>query len=868
MTPPRLCPLIDADRTPGCGAKAARLATMLRLGLPVPPGVVLTDAAFQEFIDHNKLRSSVEAVAAAGDCDSLVRRAAELRAQVMAAEVPAAVVEELRSARPAAPWAVRSSALGEDSTEASFAGQLDSFLGMESDADLEQAIRACWASYWSERVLLYQLSRGVRLGGMGVIVQRLAPARFAGVLFTRAPGANGATMMLIEFCPGLGDALVSGRTTPGRIVLARDGGRCLERAPCDGADDFPGPETISCLVRAAQVLEKELGAPQDIEWAVGPDERLALLQTRPITGAVSPTAPRVVWSNANVNENFPKPVTPLLYSVAALGYYHYFRNLAVAFGFDRGRVEAMEEPLRHLIGTHAGRIYYNLTNIHAVLRQAPFGEALAASFNSFVGTTATAPAARPRWGRRVVELVRVAFQTARQFLFLSRRVAQFERTVQEFANRTEPADLQRRPLLALRDDLRGFLAIRSHWTDAALADAASMVTYGALKHLLRRDFPEEESSALHNTLLKGLADVVGHAGIVRLWEMSRLIRENNDLQNLFAGHNGDELLARLRQAPEAAAFVAAFDDYLRQWGYRRSGELMLTVPSFDERPAELLDLVRVYAARDGDSPAEQLQRQVAERAAETQRVLTLLRRRKLVRFLPWPTRATVVRVLLRWARTAIAGRERARLKQALLYNRLRRIALAIGDQLVEQGRLTEREEIFFLTFTEIDDLLSGTAMFPDRVRELVRLRRQAHASFAALRPPDTLELPEGAYYDAAAEASPVAEAVNGDGVLRGVGACGGLATGRAAVLADVSEFGRLREGDILVTRQTDPGWGPVFPLIRGLVIERGGMLSHGAIIAREYGIPAVVGVAEASRRLATGQTITVDGDRGCVHVRD
>jgi pyruvate,water dikinase len=228
-------------------------------------------------------------------------------------------------------------------------------------------------------------------------------------------------------------------------------------------------------------------------------------------------------------------------------------------------------------------------------------------------------------------------------------------------------------------------------------------------------------------------------------------------------------------------------------------------------------------------------------------------------------RAIVSRVL-RWTQACICLRERARLKQALLYGRLRRIVLEMGSRLAAARRLDGAEDIFFLTAGEIDALLSGSAMFPGGVPALVALRRSQHAAATRLTLPDSFTLPEGEYFSAgdAGEGPPLSCRA----ALQGVGACGGVATAPAAVLADVKESGRLRAGVVLVTRQTDPGWGPIFPLISGLIVERGGMLSHGAIIAREFGIPSVVGVRDATRQIVHGTVVTVDGNRGAVTIAD
>ena len=290
-------------------------------------------------------------------------------------------------------------------------------------------------------------------------------------------------------------------------------------------------------------------------------------------------------------------------------------------------------------------------------------------------------------------------------------------------------------------------------------------------------------------------------------------------------------------------------------------------------------LIKAYVATEGESPVELLERQARERIAETQRVLNLLKRQPLVRRLPWPNKALLLRLVLHCTHRAIALRERARLKQALLYSRCRQIALAIGKQLMALGYLEDRTDVFYMTYHEIDALLTGTAMFPYQVRELIQLRKRGHLDLSAMSLLDTFELEEGSYLDRniGQRAQPQDKSPALPGLrpqandatpteMRGVGACGGSVTGPAAILKSTSELQLLKQGDVLVTRQTDPGWGPAFFLIKGLVIERGGMLSHGAILAREYGIPTVVGVRAATERISHRQTISVNGDSGVVQL--
>jgi phosphohistidine swiveling domain-containing protein len=874
----------EAEHPGEVGGKAHSLGRMRKLSIQVPEGFIVTNTAFQTFLAQDGLGEHIRGLQAGlrrEDLPAIDAAAQEIHGLVLKAPLPPSFREQLSAWRSELledeELIVRSSAVGEDSQEASFAGQLDSHLHVRTPEELERALAGCWASYWSRRSLAYQLSRGVPLRGMGVVVQRLVPSRVAGVLFTRGPGNSPTAEMLAEYCYGQGEALVSGRLNPGSFTISRGDYRWRHLyAPEQEADDAAGlldEARVAQLARQGMLLEEKFGGPQDIEWTIDGDGQLYFVQARPITAPLGDNkAPVSLWSNANISENFPGPVTPLLYSVAAEGYRCYFRNLAQAFGVSQRRLERIEAPLRHLIGAHGARLYYNLTNIHAVLRAAPYGDLLARYFDQFVGVPAApdAPAAEGDAESRLshaLELAVIVFKTGRLYRSMEERLQEFERTVDTFCARSHPSLLPDKPLSALREDLLGFLDIRfRRWTHASMADAAAMVCYGALQQLLRHEFPAPEQAALHNTLLKGLSDLASSAPIDALWTLSRQVRQHPELRALFSELPGHELARRLRDGafPE---FQRALEDFLERFGFRGSGELMLTLPSFQEDPSGLLDILKGYVGLEGASPAERLRTQTAEREAITASIRDELRQRRLVSFLPFTDRAWLFEHLLTWTQKAVGFRERARMKQALLYTRLRRISLAIGEKLARRGQLQTAEDIFFLTYSEIDALLSGTAMFAGGTAALISLRRTQHQELSRMSPPDTFTLREGEVLTGTT-AMAASEDTAETGPLTGMGTCGGQITARGTVMEDLSDSHLLTAGDILVTRQTDPGWAPVFFLIKGLVMERGGMLSHGSILAREFGLPSVVGVRDATRRIRQGQTLSVDGDLGHVRVLD
>jgi pyruvate,water dikinase len=672
---------------------------------------------------------------------------------------------------------------------------------------------------------------------MGVIVQRMIDATMGGVLFTRSP--TDVEALAIEYVHGHPGELVAGAVEPERLIVPRG-------TPPKGA---PFAE----LATLGLALERELGGPQDIEWLVDRANKLWIVQSRAITTAT----PCQVFSNVNVNENYPRPLSPLLYSIASEAYENYFRNLGRSLGVRESVLEQIDAPLRHCVGVHGARLYYNLTNIHRAIAAAPFGAQLGAAFDGFVGVdderregerTARSQQQRPRWYERAKTLW-VAIRLSRS---LPRRVARFEARVETYVARTEA--LERLSIEQLLTRLHEFLQLRlRHWTDASLADLAATLGYASLRWTLRRTLGEDAAKRLPQSLLLAIPQLASARPIERLWALSREARANPVLCEAFAelAHTDpDALLATLRADARQQQFCAALDDYVREYGFRVSGELLLTTESYVERPAALLPVLASYLSLEGPSPEQTLALQRARRDQAIAELRGQLRAHWRVIF----DRA------LRATQRAIGYRERVRLRQAQLYSRLRAVVRELGRKLVARGRLSQSDDLLFLSWREIDEWLRGHAMFPAAIGELVQLRRREHARLSAARPPDTVHLPVGDYLDRPADTHEIADAET----LEGIGVAGGRTVGVARVLEDLSEVGTFARGECLVTRQTDPGWAPLFFLAKGLVMERGGMLSHGAIVAREFGIPGVIAVPNATRILRSGERIEVDGDSGRV----
>jgi pyruvate,water dikinase len=842
-----LLPLSQALDPEDCGSKAFNLGRIICSGLQSGDGFVLSSEAFQLNLSRLGLESSV--VAVFGSESELKEEAASLRQAILQGGISDALHKTLSAVlEPEAVYAVRSSAVGEDGASSSFAGQFDSVLGCDSPDKVAKAVCAVWASLLNPRALAYARQKEQRLSKMAVIIQRQVAAVASGVLFTRDPRAPAGQHMIIEYCDGLGERLVSGQVTPACGLIARaDGTYTDERGRETESSWSPHPPPASTQLRdLGMALETEFGCPQDIEFSVDQNDEIIVLQSRPITTYAS-SGPMVSWSNANIAENFPDPICVMLQSFVARGYGAYFRSLAAAYGVPRARMERIEERFDEVVACHGGRLYYNLSNIHALLYSVPGGQKLAQYFNAFTGAEGmeTPTKARISSLSELIELGLMPFCVLWNYSVLPRRLKVFEDQIASYADETDRRTLDAKSPEELARLIERFLEIRlNNWTPAALSDAAAMISYGLLGTILR-DKPDIDE----NELLQGLPGLASAAPVEALWALTLELRNDRAAETIRT-QAPEDVLHQLESGALGEA-GEKIQEYLDTWGFRSSGELLLIRATPQEDPISVLPLLRAYLQSQDAGPMEKSARQ-----AEVRKDRTRIASRAL-----GPGRRQVFRAVLWATQRSIGFRERARMKQALLYSRLRQVALASARKLVQQGIISRTDDVFHVGLDEVIDALRGASLPEVDIAS----RKRALSDNQSWAPPAAFVLPRGqAFNERDAKDAPL---VSGDALrLRGIPACAGRVGGTAAVVLDVSEVGSIRKDQILVTQQTDPGWAAVFFLVKGLVIERGGLLSHGAIIAREYGIPAVIGVEGATKTIKNGAQIEILADIGEVHI--
>ncbi|HLQ10620.1 MAG TPA: PEP-utilizing enzyme, partial [Ktedonobacteraceae bacterium] len=623
------------------------------------------------------------------------------------------------------------------------------------------------------------------------------------------------------------------------------------------------PEQIRAIARVGCLVESLFGVPQDIEWAIA-GEQLYILQARPVTtlaasntkgeqkgGAWTPGAPGDdtwdrgndkppqpfdLWTRTNFGENLPYPVTPLTST-----------GFPLIMGQNTDPAQAGPQVARRFYGRlyiNEGAIMHMLTEDYGLpsfLIDSMWG-------SSRRGKHKSKGRFRPwRLMRRVPSLLRMLSQqrkkgnrqggkqTPEQFF------AQIDNWVNYFMQR-DLRSLDDRALWA-----EGIPAWRERgayvMSKNIAISAPSAVMFGLLERLVGWWAKRKE---ITHDLVTGISGVYSAEVGPMLWRMARALRDAG-LVGVVLDKSSEAALAELRQAPEAGPFMEQFEIFLQRHGHRCPNEVELLHPRWAEAPQQVIALLAGYLQAGDSIDPEEAERRQRQRRDEA---VAMVEKRL------GPVRRKIFRAVLARAQKAVRVRDNSRYYVTKFYFPTRKIFALLGQQWAERGWLQQADDIFFLTVSELERLVAeGDPMALEHdLHSLVTDRRLAYEYWFTVVSPDVIG-PDG---------QPVVEEEKEATVLEGIAVSAGRARGIARIVLDPREAARLLAGEILVTQATDPGWTPIFPLVSGLVLEIGGQLSHGAIVAREYGIPAVLNVQGAMRRIRDGQVITVDGNTGRV----
>ncbi len=865
-------PLAEARDASLFGPKAAQLAALGDVpGARVPEGFAVSSLAFEATLGAVLPRAQWPAQLLAGGVEA--RRAWRLEAirqRLLEAPLPDALRDALRPAWDAlgrdASVAVRSSALHEDAHDASAAGLQETVLGVVGFEAMCAAVARCFASIYQERAMTYLARRpdaGARPVAVAVVVQRMVRADAAGVLFTIDPVRRDRSAMVVEAAWGLGCSVVDGGIAPDVFRIDRATGRVLARNLGDkpaavrvgeggvvreAVDESQrraaavGDGELKALHALGEAVERHVGGARDIEWAFE-EGVLWALQCRPIVGFTTGAAAEGslddpstwVWSNVNVGEALPGVATPLTWSVGAAFSELGFRNAFGALG-------CVVPPGIELVGNFHGRIYLNLTNFMRVARQVPMLRARwLLEFGGGGGLDEIEAQVPPgRWGTFLARLPMTGARYVVDNAGLDGRVARFDEEFRAARTRLESTDLSAQSNAAL-DALVGDVLALLDRTGAMMLTCASgyLASVVGLRGALRVA-AGDDADRFERDLLSGVSDLESAAPGISLAHIAEIARGDAPARAVLLERDPVTLTVdALPAGPTRRAFTA----FLKAYGFRCVREAELSTPRWREAPGTLFAALRAHLLQGDDSAIRRADRQHAVRAAAEG---------ELMRRVPPVARAVVRHLIQRaWRFSRLREQMRARVTEVLGF--LRTLALDVSRRIAMRWPAAGSDAAFFLSIDEVRAWLRGELGDPSAV---VTVRRaQVARDMARPDPPPT--------FVGAPPASSPTTIPAGDR-WSGVAASPGVVTGVVRVLRDPADGAALRPGEVLVTSVADVGWTPLFLMAAAVVTELGGALSHAALVAREYGVPAVVNVPGITRALRNGDRVRVDGDHGVV----
>ena len=849
------------------GGKGASLARLSAAGLPVPDGFHTTTEAYRRFVAENDLQPGI--LAALEPIDpaqpaTLEAASARIHALFTASPIPTDLAEAIKTAytdltsqhsaftTQHSAVAVRSSATAEDLPEASFAGQQESFLNIHGIEAVLDAVKRCWASLWTARAIAYRRQHAVSMDGLSlaVVVQLLVPADAAGILFTANPITGQRDQAMISAAWGLGEAVVGGIVTPDMVVVDKETRQVISREVADkqvmtvrvdGTTETQGvpaslrraavldDATAAELVQLGNQIEALYGQPMDVEWALA-GGHIAILQARPITALLEPAAPastewtrpnpKAMYARGSLAEHLPNPVSPLFGTMGLR-----LANVATnALGED-------------FLGTEAANDYqYRTINGYAYLgivfgpkEMWKFTKAGISQIDMMLGK------GTERW------------QDARQRLIYAANTWE-ARPVQSLS----PSELLTGVNEVLLEEARFYTVIQSGTLPTA---SSSEILFTRFYNMLVKRKGDPDGT----TFLFGF-DTVTMLAEKSLFDLAQWAKQDPVLCDTLLHTATEDLAAawKLDQtsvgvAPDVwAEWRARFQQHLDAYGHT-SFDFDFVNPTPAETPGLLLDAVKMYLEGKGHNPYE---RQVAAAERREQATQAVLAR------IGWP-RKNWFRRLLGWAQRAVPAREDSLADLGLGHAVIRRMLNELGRRFVAGGALGAVEDVYWLEEQEVQELAAALERgdpLPD-CSGRIPPRKAAWQAQRQLNPPAML--PENSRW---AKMVPWAKGSQGDDQmeLKGFGASGGKVTGTARVLFGPEDFGQMQPGDVLVAVTTTPAWTALFAMASAVVTDIGGPLSHSSIVAREYGIPAVMATGVATRRIHSGQVITVDGGAGVV----
>ena len=893
VTNPLPTPLIPLDSPVfdigTVGGKGANLVRLVNAGFQVPPGFIIPTTAYQEFTSENQLFHQIRSIVKDVDPsspDELERASQKIRSKFSEGKVSAQLRDALETGwkwLDQQPVAVRSSATAEDLPYMSFAGQQDTYLNVRGNEALLEAVVKCWSSLWTARAIGYRTRNQIPHNevSLSVIVQQMVQSQSSGVLFTANPLTGLRTEVVIDATFGLGEALVSGQVEPDHYIVDMESKNIREKflgsklvsiesvpdggvqTTTQGASDLQAvpDDVIHQLATTGEQIEKVYDFPQDIEWAWA-DDKIYILQSRPITSlfpipVVSESDQLHVYFSFGAVQGLLEPMTPLGQDAIRL----IFAGGSSLFGFEN-----RNQHTQGVIKIAGDRLWGDMTG---VIRH-PIGAKLApkvfpgvepGSLNALEQILSDPKIAAGSGQLRFRTFVRLI----KFGLRMLRRMIHFARHPEDKANEIEQAyqdnilllEEKYRPAAGKANDLETNIKLFRE-IYYAFPYAVPEIMGGALPGLIPLLALSKFSKELHGSndlameLTRGLPNNVTTKMDLALWDTAKTIKANATAYDVLKSTPAEDLSQQYLQNQLPDQAQNAIGEFLTQYGMRGLGEIDIGRPRWCENPTQILKTIQSYLHIEDESLAPdavfhrgEIQ---AEKALETLKSLAS-------QTFGGKFKAKMIEALVRRLRALGGLRESPKFYIIQMMGIMRQSMLDLGQELVTQGKLTQPDDLFFLYLDELEDFSKGELT---EWELLIRQRRDSYNREMLRKQIPRMLVSDGRTFYEGMTTHDLE-----DGSFKGSPVSPGVVEGTVKIVFNPHQA-HLLPGEILVCPGTDPAWTPLFLAASGLVMEVGGLMTHGAIVAREYGIPAVVGVNQATEIFHDGDRIRINGSTGLI----
>lgn len=844
----------------GIGGKASNLYRLRQLDIAVPKFIVIPESVLLEQLtstdNYDKFKTEIEQVC-----------------------VPDGLEDELikyfgpdyrRKS-----YAIRSSATDEDGMKHSFAGQFETYLNVEADR-INESIIKIWKSVASERVVKYRLEHGLPPTlGIAVIIQEMIEPDVAGVGFGLDPVSGDRETKIISAVYGLGEGLVSGDLNADTFKITKDGvtERLVEKK-YKLVQSENGEGTVKVLVNEdmreiaalakteldeiSDLLDKlfnELGSPQDIEFAFK-DGKLFLLQTRPITAiGKTPKGEYTLWDNSNIIESYPGVTTPLTFTFIIKMYERVYSQFARLLGVKENEILRHKEVFANTLGLIRGRVYYSLLSWYKMLAMLPGYSINAQYMETMMGVKERFDLKEDYQmskGLARLRIVEMIFRMIWVHARLGRERKKFIAHLNTFMNKYDQLDFSNMSAAEIVNHYMRFeTTLLLKWKAPLINDFFAMIWFGVLKKKTNDLLPNEPN--VHNDLLCGSQDIISVEPIHRSIDIAREICNDSDAHELFVSHDQKEIWDQMNQG-KSPKIKELIDQYISKFGDRCVGELKLETISYSQDPTLFINVIKSYVTQNitsyrSDTNIEETLRKNAEL-----KIAAALEGKLLKRW--W------FNYILRKARDLVSNRENLRYERTRGFGMVRKMFIALGERLHADHVIDNPRDIFYLELDEVLKLDSEDLRLT--LKHRIQERQIEFENYRSQKSPEERFFTYGNdFSDEYIYSKEKLEPIEGD--LEGIGCCPGRVQAKVRVVSNPSEIDSLN-GDILVTSSTDPGWVTLFPTASAIIVERGSLLSHSAIVSRELGIPCIVGVTGLLRTVKTGDEVVMDGSAGTIQI--